>query len=113
MKSDKPGKLDQRITFQEESRNDDGGGGAVRAWVNVASNPTVWAHVRAKTGRERVDADRVDADAGYVFTVRNRSDITEKNIILWNSRKLNIRFIRNLAHKPLYLEIEADQGVAL
>jgi len=111
--ADMPGKLDQRITFQEESRNDDGGGGVIRAWVNIPVNPTVWASVRAKTGRERLATDRVDAEAGYVFTVRNRTDLTEKNIIIWNGRKLNIQFIKSLSARPMYLEIEADQGVAL
>lgn len=111
--TDRPGKLDQRITFKAESRNDDGLGGAVRGWVNIPVTPTVWASVRAKSGRERFDIDRVDAEAGYVFTIRNRADIDERNVIEWNGRRFNIRFVRQLSNRPLYMEIEADQGVAL
>jgi SPP1 family predicted phage head-tail adaptor len=111
--SDIPGKLDQRITFQEESRNDDGGGGVIREWINVSVNPTVWASVRAKSGRESLATDRIDAEAGYVFKIRNRADLTEKNIILWNGRKFNITFVQAVSGRPLYLEIEADQGVAI
>lgn len=110
---DRPGRLDQRITFKYESRNPDGLGGSVKAWVDVAENPTVWSSVRAKAGRERFDLDRVDAEAGYVFTIRNRSDIDERNVIDWRGRRFNIRFVRQLSNRPMYMEIEADQGVAL
>lgn len=110
--ADKPGKMDQRITFQRESRNDDGGGGVSREWVDVAINPTAWASVRAKTGRERVGADRIEADAGYIFTVRTRDDISENNSITWNGRRFNIRFVANVGGRPLYMDIEADQGAA-
>jgi len=109
-----PGKLDQRITFQYKSRTPDEGGGASIAWVNIPGVHTVWASVRALKGRERIGAgERVEAEAGYLFTIRNRSDISEKNIILWNGRKFNIRFVRDLSDRPLYMEIEADQGVAI
>jgi SPP1 family predicted phage head-tail adaptor len=108
-----PGQLDQRITFKAESRNDDGLGGAVRGWTDIPVTPTVWAAVRAKSGRERFDTDRVNAEAGYVFTIRNRADIDERNVIVWNSRQFNIRFVRQLSNRPLYMEIEADQGAAI
>ena len=111
--ADKPGKMDQRITFKAESRNEDGLGGAVKGWVNVDVNPTVWASVKAKTGGERYDIDRVDAEAGYIFTIRNRADVDERNVIEWNGRRFNIRFVRQLANRPLYMDIEADQGVAI
>lgn len=108
-----PGQLDQRITFKRESRSNDGIGGSVRVWVDVDSVPTVWAAVRAKSGRERYDIDRVDAEAGYVFVIRSRSDIDERNAIDWNGRRFNIRFVRNVGGRPLYMEIDADQGVAI
>ena len=107
----KPGKLDQRITFQEEVETPDTMGGASLSWEDVSNNAKVWANVRALRGRERVGADRIEAEAGYLFTIRNRSDITEKNIIVWNGRQFNIRFVRDLESRPLYMEIETDTGV--
>lgn len=111
--SDRPGKLDQRITFKRESRNDDGAGGVLREWVDVDTVPTVWSSVTSKSGSERFNADRVDAEAGYIFTVRNRSDIDERNVIDWNGRRFNIRFVHDLSNRPMYMDIEADQGVAV
>lgn len=108
-----PGKMDQRVTFQMESRSDDDGGGSSLNWVNVPTIPTVWASVRALKGRERIGADRVEAEAGYLITIRNRSDLSENNIAIWKGRKLNIRFIRDNSERPLYLEIETDMGVAV
>lgn len=111
--ADRPGKLDQRITFKQESRNPDGAGGFTREWVDIAVTPTMWAAVRAKTGNEKYGADRVDAEAGYIFTIRNRGDLDERNAINWNGRRFNIRFVHELSNRPMYMEIEADQGVAL
>jgi len=103
--------MDQRVTFQAETRTVDNMGGATEAWADVATNPTVWAHVRPARGAEELSAQRVDAAAMYVFMVRNRSDIVEGNRILWRGDYYNIRFIERRGERPLYLYIHAERGV--
>ena len=105
------GALDQRITFERATRSADGIGGTTRTWADLTTNPTVWANVVAKSGMEAMVNDRVTATFVSVFTIRNRSDITEKDRIDWGGVKYNIRGIRKEGAREEYLKIEAERGV--
>ena len=107
-----PGKLDQRITFQAKGDTPDGIGGIVRGWANVPSTATVWAHVKAMGGTEAMQADQQQPTTRYLFTVRNRSDISEADRIMWDGAAFNIRRIEREGTRKMYLVIEAERGVA-
>jgi SPP1 family predicted phage head-tail adaptor len=107
-----PGKLDQRVTFQTATLTSDGMGGSTRAWGSVPSTPTVWANVRAMGGTEAMQADQQQATTRYLFTVRNRTDISEDDRIVWRSENYNIRRIEREGTRKMYLIIEAERGVA-
>ena len=109
----KPGKLDQRITFQEYSTTSDGGGGTVKTWADLASTPTVWAHVKANSGGERFEEDRTNATATATFWVRNRSDVTEKDRIVWRGQQYNIRNVMHEGARAMYLKIVAERGAPI
>lgn len=106
------GALNQRITFQRRTEYSDGIGGIVSAWGNLACVPSVWASVRAKTGREGAENEQVEAASTYVFTVYSRSDLSERDRIVWGGRDYNIRAIFREGLTPQMMKIEADQGVA-
>lgn len=105
------GELDQRITFQERQRVPDGMGGSTDTWVNISPTPSVWAHARTKGGREVTQYDRVNAEASYLFVIRNRSDILESYRILWDGEPFNIISVKKPKGRSLYLEIDAERGV--
>lgn len=107
------GELDQRITFQERVKTSDGMGGYSFTWTNISTLSSVWAHARPRNGREREQFDRVNAEASYLFVVRNRSDIKEDYRIVWDGELFNIRYISKPKTRALYLEIEGERGVAL
>ena len=105
------GELDQRISITRESLAADAmGGGAVSLDILVGA----YAKVRAKGGNERVLADKVEAPASYTFTIRNRSDIDirDNDRIDWEGVQYNIRFVRREGLRALFLDIEAERGVA-
>lgn len=106
------GNLDQRITFQRNTPASDGAGGSTQSWANFATVPTVWANVKAKAGREGLDEGRTNATFVVQFTIRNRSDVTELDRIIWGGVAYNIRGIRREGSRELYLVIEAERGVA-
>ena len=106
------GQMDQRITLQRIVEVSDGAGGVTRAWADFHSVPCVWAHVRAKAGREVLNEGRVNATYVVVFTIYNRSDLTEMDRIVWNEQPYNIRGIRREGSRALRLTIEAERGVA-
>ena len=103
------GSLDQRVTFKREVRTPDGMGGATVEWQDIA---TLWAMVRPMTGRERERTNRVDAEMMYVIKIRNREDLTEKDIAEWRGRTLNLRAVKYAGPREMYLEIDAELGVA-
>lgn len=107
-----PGKLDQRIAFQAATLAADGLGGRTKTWAAVPSVPNVWAHVRALGGGEGMAEGQQQARTRYLFTVRNRSDISEGNRIVWQSENYNIRRIEREGGRKLYLVIEAERNVA-
>lgn len=104
------GELDQRITFQERIKTADGMGGYSYTWEEIPTLSVVSAHARPRSGREREQFDRVNAESSYLFVVRNRSDILESYRIIWNLQPFNIRYIAQQKSRALYLEIEAEQG---
>lgn len=105
----RPGKLDQRIEFFELVKTDDGYGGSNTAPQSVGE---AWAEVRPMSVREREEFQRVNAEAGYVFVVRNRQDLKESYYLEWDGVPYNIRGLKQKSKRALYLEIVAERGVA-
>jgi SPP1 family predicted phage head-tail adaptor len=105
----RPGELDQRVTIRRQTLASDGQGGQSATWADVA---TVWAHVRPKGGREANVADRVQGQTMYLFVIRWRSDVREADVMRWNGVDYNVRAILDRGGRKLYLEIDAERGVA-
>ena len=103
------GELDQLVTVEREQLTPDGYGGNSLEWVALGQ---IWAHTRPLNGRENVDYDRVNAEARYLFVVRYPVDIKESDRILWDGEPFNIRVLKKPKTRDLYLQIEAERGVA-
>ena len=107
----KPGELDQRIEIYRQVKTADGRGGFDRVEV---LQYTLWAKVKPRQGNEVFKYEKVDSVAVYTFVVRQTPSlvIQDDDIIKWQGTKYNIR--APLAKNPrhLYLDIEAERGVA-
>ena len=75
-----PSEFSERITLQVNTVSSDNQGGRSSSWGTLA---TVWAHVRAATTREELQARSVTSETQYVVTIRYRTDVTAKNRLLW------------------------------
>ena len=106
------GRLDQRITLQRATATADGMGGQTVVWGNLPSDAVVWARAFTAAGREGMDNERIAATAATIFTIYNRSDLTELDRILWGGVPYNIRTIKRASGRDLFLTIEAERGVA-
>lgn len=104
-----PGELDQKVVIQRETLAADGIGGST---VSVSTIATVWAKVISNSGREREFGDRLNAEAGYKFVIRWRSDVLDSDRIVYGGNSYNIRNIAKEGGRKLYLEIDAERGVA-
>lgn len=105
----RPGELDQYIKVQEQQEAADGYGGNALTWVDKGE---IFAHVRPLSGREVTEFERVNAEARYLFVVRYPADITESDRIIWEDEEYNIRVLKKPKGRDLYMQIEAERGVA-
>lgn len=103
----KAGELDQRVTFRRKVKTPDGMGGSSFSWQDI---DTVWAKVRPMTGREREHSDRVNASSNYILVIRSRTDLTEKDTVVWSGTEFNMRFIKQ-EPRSRFMLIEAERGV--
>jgi len=108
----KVGPLDQQVTFQERTRTADGGGGFDETWSDFVTDATVWADVMPLYGKEGLEDGAFNASGAWLFKVRNRSDVTERDRIMWNGEPYNIARVMRRGARELYLTIEAVRGVA-
>lgn len=106
------GRMDQRITFRCFTELPDGAGGITRAWADFAKNPSVWANVRTKAFREVLTEGRVNAAYTVLFTIYNRSDVSELDAIVWRGEHYNIRGVMRTGDRDMRLVIEAERGVS-
>ena len=106
------GETNERNTIQRETLSDDGQGGSTRTLATLA---TCWAKVVPLSGKERDMANQTESPRNYRFTVRRTSEtagVLAKDLIVWRNKTMNIRFIGLNSPKELYLQIEAEDGVA-
>ncbi len=85
------GEMDRKITFIQRvigsnSTNEDD----ITGWEKVESNPCVWAKVTQKAGREVVVAEQIQSIINTSFVVDWRSDITEENRVVLDTKVYNI-----------------------
>ncbi|MFX4223539.1 MAG: phage head closure protein [Thalassobaculum sp.] len=104
------GDLTERVTFQRQVRVDDGGGGTEVTWQNVV---TVDAQVRPLSGRERLQADQLQASANYRMTIRRRTDLDESMRVVWTGQAdpMQIRFIGREGPREPFMLVDCEAGV--
>ncbi|WP_431856607.1 phage head closure protein [Azospirillum sp.] len=104
------GKLDQRIRIEQRSRVEDEGGGAVEGWALLAE---VWAEQWPVSGRERAEAQQVQASAMVRFRIRRRTDVSADMRVIWLSRAHNIRHVADAGPREPFVILDCEAGVAL
>lgn len=104
------GMLRTPVQFQRVVKTSDGYGGFTDAWAAIANAPTR-AHVRAMSGAERYASDRVEATARLRVTARYFIGLTERDAVMIDGKRCNIRFINNVEMRNKWLVMDVDSGV--
>jgi len=105
------GMLRTDVVFQRVTKTTDGAGGYTDAWAAISGAPTR-AHVKAVSGSERYNSDRVEAGVRYKVAVRYYSGLTERDAVMIDGKRCNIRFVDNVEFRDMWLVIDADAGAA-
>ena len=107
------GRLDQRIEIRRNVTTDLGAGDQSSAWATIA---TLWATARPLTGSEGDQGDSVEAVRRVRFTLRRTSvpaSVTEKDVIRWQGRDHNIRYINDSGPRTMHISFDAESGVQI
>lgn len=99
------GALDRRI---ELVRYVSGGTDEYGQPVNTRTvMATVWASVKQQAGREFLTDGNIPlAEERTVFTIRHRPDVLVTDILVWEGREFDAKFVRELGRRR-GLEIQA------
>lgn len=81
--SRKPGRFNQRVTFQERVSSTNDFGEEVSTWQDIATTPSVWAIVEPLRGREFFQAGQMQSAADVRITILYRADVHERLRVLW------------------------------
>lgn len=90
------GDLRHRVTIQQLSALSDGMGGVRETWQDVA---TVWAAVEPMEGRERYEAQQIQAELTHRVRLRYRPGITPKMRVVHKGRIFQIEAVINRAER--------------
>lgn len=96
------GEMRHRIKIQELVRIDDGYGGAVEDWVDIAN---IWAKVEPLRGEERYTAQQIKSELTHKITIRFIKGIKPQMRVIFNDRIFNIESTINIEEKKRYIEL--------
>lgn len=103
------GKMRERVTLQQETPTADGYGGYANSWTDVA---TVWAKVEPLTGREQIEASKLQGVVTTRVIIRYRDDVVPGMRLTWGSKNYNIRAVICEEERDRFLQLTCEVGVA-
>ena len=115
---DCPPALRHRVTFEKQTRVDDGGGGWTETW---ATDRKCWAAVEPLKGGEKWQAMQTQHPVTHKITVRWSSAVAallrdadmDRRRINFKTRIMRLVSIINVEERDRYLEIMVREGAAV
>ncbi len=104
------GMLRHRVQLQRQQRTPDGIGGFDIEWTTYA---TVSAYIAPLSGTETVVAMQIQDSTTHRLYIRYRAEILPEDRVLFGERTFNIRSVLNLEERNRFIEMRAEEGVAL
>ena len=104
------GKMRRLISIERASEIPDGAGGFETTWSEIG---TAWAWFKTMSGNERLYGMQLENPVTHKIYIRYRTDIDERDRIVYQGRYFNIRALLDLEELRRYIEITAEEGVAV
>ncbi len=104
------GALRHRVVIEQPVRTQNDSGGWTTVWTEVA---TVWASVEPLSGGEQLRAMQLEEKISHRVTIRHRTGITAKMRLNFGGRLFNIRSALDRKERGRWLDILADEGIAV
>lgn len=104
--------LRHRVALEAEAPAPDGGGGQGDPWAAATTVATLRACITPLRGRERLQAQQLEAGVTHRILLRYRPGVTARQRLRYGARVFNIRAVINVEERNRWLEILAEEGVA-
>lgn len=101
------GRLNKRISIYRYTEAETALGGSKTCLKRVAS---VWAELRPMRGTEFLEYYREANALQYKVTMRWRSDLTEKDVLVFDKRQFEINSIINIMEGNTYMEVYCTES---
>ena len=102
-----PGRLRARLVLEEASGLDDGQGGVIEDWQQVAS---LWGRIEPLRSRPGEEAGAATAPVTHRVTIRYREDVRHAMRFVHRNRNLLIRASRDPDETRRYLVCECEES---
>ena len=100
------GDLRQRMTLEQVSRVDDGGGGASESWAAVA---TLWGALRPLQGHEELDADALSGALTHEVWLRYRDGVKPDMRLRHGGRIFEVRAVIDVGERGRWLRLLCEE----
>ncbi len=100
------GTMTDRVQLQRREMVGEPGGGHARLFVPVTS---LWARVRALSGREGVSADGRTVSVSHVVVLRFRKDVSPGDRLVYRGRNLEVVSAADLNGRRAYLSCTCSE----
>lgn len=101
------GNLRERVTLQDSTTTQDGFGGTIHEWHDVAE---VWARVEPMKQGEHLIAGGIQTVTDVLVHIRHRADVTTTWRLIWQGKTYNITGVRNLDERRAFLALDCTSS---
>ena len=104
--------LRHRIAIEAATETADSGGGFADPWAAPRVVARAWASIEPLRGRERLQAQQLEASVTHKIVLRYRADLRASHRVAFQGRVFNIRSVINVGERSRWLELLCEEGVA-
>jgi SPP1 family predicted phage head-tail adaptor len=105
------GQLRHKVRLETPAYTDDGQGGRTRAATPWTSLGYSWAAVEPLTSKDQFFAQHLQNRVSHRVTIRYRDDVTAECRVVFRSRTLTIRSLRNIDERDKEIELLCEENV--
>jgi len=104
------GKMRYRVKVERSTNTRDAGGGISQAF---SPTTTIYANIMPKSANSSYRQGMVQEKVTHEVTLRYMENIDTNSIIVFGSRRFNVRGIINVDERDRFLKLQCEEGIAI
>lgn len=104
------GMLRHHVTVERLTLTPDGIGGSSSTWATLYKP---WAHIEPASGWEKLAGMQLESPITHTIYIRYNANIKPRDRISFRGRYYNIRSVIDIEERHIWMELKAEEGVAV